>query len=100
MPETTPQEIQQLQRQLDKMELRLFERYCEAGKSLLEIAERENRQIDKLVDAIIETRRHIALAGRNRRCEACATVNDQDSRYCKHCGRHLDDNTNREETSL
>lgn len=82
-------EFQRLSASLCKMEAALNERYCDIGKSLLEFAEKEDKEINQLVDQIIETRRRIAALQKKIQCPDCLSYNHPDSRYCSHCGTKL-----------
>ena len=46
-----------ISRQLDELQQELQNRYCDLGKSLLELAEKEDREIGTLVDKIVKTKR-------------------------------------------
>lgn len=48
-----------ISRQLDELQQELQERYCDLGKSLLELAEKEDKKIGALVDKIVETKRQL-----------------------------------------
>ena len=82
-------EIQRLEPSLSEMEAALNEHYCDVGKSLLELAEKEDKEINQLVDQIIETRRQLTALQKQVRCPSCLSYNDSDSRYCNHCGTKL-----------
>lgn len=82
-------EVQRLAKSLSEMEAALNEHYCDVGKSLLELAEKEDKEINQLVDQIIETRRRIAALQKKIQCPACLSYNSSDSRYCSHCGTKL-----------
>lgn len=90
-PKNDPElmEMQRLEQSLCAMETALNEHYCDIGKSLLELAEKEDKEINQLVDQIIETRRRIAALQKQVRCPGCLSYNDPDSRYCSHCGTKL-----------
>lgn len=47
------------QAELDELQRELQDRYCALGKNLLELVEKEDREIGALVDKIIETKRHL-----------------------------------------
>jgi hypothetical protein len=51
--------VQKLERDLNKMEATLNEHYCNVGKQLLEMAEQEDREINNLVDKIIEIKKQL-----------------------------------------
>ena len=48
-----------INRQLDELQQELQNRYCDLGKSLLELAEKEDREIGTLVDQIVKTKRQL-----------------------------------------
>lgn len=87
-------EVQRLEQSLGEMEAALNEHYCDIGKSLLELAEKEDKEINQLVDRIIETRRQITALQKKARCPVCLTYNSADSRYCSHCGKKLQEGGN------
>lgn len=82
-------EVQRLEQSLSEMEAALNEHYRDVGKSLLELAEREDKEIGQLVDQIIETRRQITILRGQVQCPSCLSYNGRDSRYCSHCGAKL-----------
>lgn len=82
--------IRQLEQSLSEMEAELQEHYCDIGKRLLELAEKEDKEVNRLVDQIIETRRQLATLQQRVQCPVCFTYNSSDSRYCHHCGKRLD----------
>ncbi|MDO4326249.1 MAG: zinc ribbon domain-containing protein [bacterium] len=81
--------IQSLTQSLSEMETALTEHYCDIGKSLLEIAEKEDKEINQLADKIIETRKQLALLQKEIQCPECLTYNSAGSRYCSNCGKRL-----------
>nr|WP_326184336.1 hypothetical protein [uncultured Oscillibacter sp.] len=83
------EEVQRLEQSLREMEAALNEHYRDVGKSLLELAEKEDKEINQLVDQIIETRRQITKLQKLVQCPGCLSYNDPDSRYCSHCGTKL-----------
>ena len=82
-------EVQRLEASLCEMEAALNEHYRDIGKSLLEFAEKEDREINQLVDQIIETRRQLTALQGQVLCPACLAYNDPVSRYCSRCGAKL-----------
>lgn len=82
-------EVQRLEESLREMEATLDEHYRDIGKSLLELAEKEDKEINQLVDQIIETRRQITKLQKLVQCPSCLSYNDRDNRYCSHCGTKL-----------
>lgn len=82
-------ELMQLEEALAKKEHKLQALYCQMGKSILEIADGEQKTIDALVDDIIETRQKIVAIKHEIECPECMTYNPDDSRYCRRCGTPL-----------
>jgi hypothetical protein len=56
----TDAKVQRLQHSLEEMESTLTDHYCTVGKQILEVAEREDREISDLVDQIIETKKKLS----------------------------------------
>lgn len=83
------EEIRCLEQSLSEMEAQLNEHYCDIGKSLLELAEKEDKEINHLVDQIIETRKQISILQKQVRCPNCLSYNTPDSHFCSHCGMKL-----------
>lgn len=81
--------VQALEETIHKKECELHEHYCQMGKSLLEMAEGEQRSINRLVDEIIAARSELVLVKGQIECPECTAYNDADSRYCKRCGAKL-----------
>jgi hypothetical protein len=71
------------------MEATLNEHYCNVGKQLLEMAEQEDREINNLVDKIIEIKKQLYELDRTVQCPSCLLMNSSESRYCSHCGNEL-----------
>jgi uncharacterized paraquat-inducible protein A len=82
-------DVSKLEHDLSEMETALTDRYCSVGKQLLEVAEREDREINQLVDRIIETRKQLSALQRSVQCRSCLSMNSSDSVYCSHCGAKL-----------
>ena len=83
--------MRQLEGEIHQKECELQKRYSQMGKSLLEMAEGEQRAINRLVDEVIEARAELAQIKLQRECPKCTAYNDADSRYCKRCGARLDE---------
>lgn len=83
-------EIERLTQQLDHMEQALQEKYYDVGKYVLEKIEKENREIDQLVDQVIEVKRELVRAKGEIRCPCCYQYNEPGSIYCNKCGRKLE----------
>lgn len=87
----TQEKILKIERELRKMEHNLYEKYCEVGKGILEKAEQESKNINSIVDQIIETRRKLVELKLEKNCPTCEAFNDHNSIYCKRCGARLPD---------
>lgn len=83
-------EIQRLTHQLDCMEQELIEKYCDVGKSVMEKVEREGREIDQLVDQVIEIKKELVRVKGEIMCPNCYQYNEPDSIYCNRCGKKLE----------
>lgn len=83
------EEIEMMEKTLGQMERELQNRYSEMGKSLLELADHEQREIGALVDGMIDLRRQLFTAKGEIECEFCTAFNPADARYCKNCGNKL-----------
>lgn len=82
-------ELFELEEALIKKEYQLQALYCRMGKSILEIADIEQKSVDALVDDIIEIRKKIVAAKHEVQCPECMVYNPHDSRYCRRCGTSL-----------
>lgn len=78
-----------LEEDIRRKECELHKRYSQIGKSLLEMAEGEQRTTNRLVDEIIQARAELVQIKGQRECPACTAYNDEDSRYCKRCGNKM-----------
>lgn len=83
-------EIEHMEQQLEGMEARLQQQYCETGKAVLEIADNEQKEINSIVDEMIRLRRRIAEAKGDVQCADCMAYNDAGSKYCNRCGSRLE----------
>lgn len=90
------EEALRLEKSLVKMELELQTCYSEMGKSLLELADGEQKRIDALVDRIIETRKRLTAVQGEIRCPECMTYNTADSKFCRRCGSALTTHSRKE----
>ncbi len=90
-------EINRMEQELIRMEMELNDYYCEAGKTILEKAEQEERKINNLVECIIETRRKLVNAKDEKFCPECEEHTDQGSNYCKRCGYNYQNKVKDEE---
>lgn len=82
-------EIRQTEEELIKLELELQAHYCQMGKSILELADTEQKAIGRLVDEIIKCRKRLARRRQEIECPQCTAYNTADSIYCKRCGAML-----------
>jgi NADH pyrophosphatase NudC (nudix superfamily) len=89
MEQRRNEHVQSLERDLNKMETTLNEHYCNIGKQLLEMAEQEDHEINKLVDKIIELKKQLYELHQTVQCPSCLLMNSSESRYCSHCGNKL-----------
>jgi uncharacterized paraquat-inducible protein A len=80
---------QALEHSLQEMESTLASHYCNLGKQILEVAEKEDREISQLVDEIIETKKKLSVLNRTILCPNCNTQNSSESNYCHACGTKL-----------
>jgi hypothetical protein len=78
--------VQDLERDLHKMEIALDEHYRNIGKQLLEMAEQEGQEINNLVDNIIEIKKQLYELHQTVQCPSCLLMNSSESRYCNQCG--------------
>lgn len=83
-------EIQRLTQQLDHKEHELLEKYCDVGKFVMERVEKENKEIDQLVDQVIEIKKELVRVKGEIRCPKCHQYNEPESIYCNRCGKKLD----------
>lgn len=83
-------EINRLTKQLNHMEQELLEKYCDVGKFVLEKVEKENREIDQLVDQVIEVKKELIRVKGEIRCPYCYQYNEPESIYCNRCGKRLE----------
>lgn len=74
---------------LARLEYELQDRYCQMGKKLLELAVSEQEHINALVDAIIDTRRHLSKMKAEIQCAHCLAYNDGQNKFCRRCGMPL-----------
>lgn len=73
------------------MEQELLEKYCDVGKFVLEKVEKENREIDQLVDQVIEVKKELVKVKGEIQCPHCYQYNEPDSIYCNRCGKKLEE---------
>lgn len=79
-------EIQRLTQKLDHMEQDLIEKYCDVGRSILEKAEQESKEINHLVDEVVKVKQELVKVRGEKRCPNCYHYNEPDSIYCNKCG--------------
>ncbi|MDL2235088.1 zinc ribbon domain-containing protein [Christensenellaceae bacterium OttesenSCG-928-L17] len=80
---------QALGKKIWKLECELLHRYTSIGKGILELAESEAREVNRLVDEIIEMRQQLSEAKGELECSACMAHNVADSKFCNRCGAAL-----------
>lgn len=90
--QTENDDLNQLKDNLSRKELELQSQYCQMGKAMLDLADSEQRHIDRTIEEIIELRKQLIKAQSQIQCTNCMAYNPQDSNYCSHCGQILDDN--------
>ncbi|MGD9560622.1 MAG: hypothetical protein AB7V55_08470 [Oscillospiraceae bacterium] len=83
--------LEALEERIHKKECELQQHYSQMGKELLEMAEGEQRVVNRLVDEIIEARAQLVNVKGQKECPTCTAYNDADSRYCKRCGAALNE---------
>lgn len=93
-------DIQRMEEELSVSEAKLQMRYSQMGKSLLEMAEDEQKAVDQLVDKIIRLKKQISAAKNERRCPECMVLNSSDNNYCRHCGAKLAEDSGQEKGEL
>jgi len=81
--------VKDLEEKVNKIEYELQKHYLEMGKSILEIAETEKKQIDYLTDSLIDARKQLSAMKEEIQCQECMTLNEKGSHYCKSCGKKL-----------
>lgn len=84
-------EIDRLTKQLDHMEQELIGKYCDVGKFVLEKIEKENKEIDQLVDQVIKVKKELIRVKGEIRCPYCYQYNEPESIYCNKCGKKLEE---------
>lgn len=87
--EISPQLILSLQREVDELERRLEEGYCQLGKDIYEVAEHGIGEVNRLVDCLVEAKKRFLAISPHLVCSACQAENPIDSQYCRHCGTPL-----------
>lgn len=70
---------------LTALECSLQRRYIDIGKEILELAEKENKEINQMVEEIVIIRRSLSQI----KCQGCSGANCADSKFCRHCGVSL-----------
>ena len=77
----------------DQKEQELQEKYCDVGESIMEKIEKENKEIDHMVDEVIQLKRKLVKAKGQIRCPNCHQYNEPGSSYCSSCGKKLERET-------
>ena len=83
-------EEEELEKSLGELEIELHDRYCQMGKSLMDIADSAGREIDKILGRIIDAKKKLTDIRQEISCEQCFTWNEAGNRYCKSCGAKLE----------
>lgn len=78
-----------LERTLRQREMELKSHYIQIGKHLLEIAEREQKEVNRLVDDIIRIRKTLVHTQHAIQCTNCFSFHAANSRFCSFCGKKL-----------
>lgn len=82
--------IQSLTQRQEDIRRVLVEKYCDVGKAILEKAEKEGREVNELVDELIEVKKELIKAKGQKRCTNCYQYNEMGSIYCSKCGAKLE----------
>lgn len=90
MTQNDNNQIKELEETLNRLEYELQSHYSDMGKCLLDLAEQEQKKVDKLVDEIIILRKRLSIYKQEIECSTCMTVNPPDAVYCKRCGKKFD----------
>ena len=88
-PHKSDDPIVSMEQALSRLEADLQVRYSNMGKRLLELAEQEQREVNRLVDDMISIRKKLANAKHEIQCDHCLAFNAADSKYCKRCGAKI-----------
>lgn len=88
------QEIDHLTQQLGYMEQKLQEKYSDVGKFIMDRVEKENKEIDHMVNEVIKLKKELVQAKGQIRCPKCYQYNEPDSSYCSRCGEKLEKEKN------
>lgn len=83
--------IQTLTQQIEHMDQTLRERYYNVGRVILERVEKENREIEQIVDQMIEMKKELVKMKGEVRCSNCFQYNEPGSCYCSRCGKKLEE---------
>ena len=78
-----------LEVQLARTELEMQEHYRQFGREMLELADREQRSIDRLLEQMARLRAQLTQEKRQISCPYCGCCGDADSIYCKRCGHKM-----------
>lgn len=82
MEEKRKKKIAQIEHSLEQL-------YTDTGKEFLELSEKQQQKIDKLVDELILLKRELDKLEKNITCPNCFIHNTSDSHFCKKCGTPL-----------
>lgn len=81
--------VTEIEARLNRLEHALQDKYSSIGKGVLALAERRNKEVNDLVDQIIETKTELSKIRGELSCGKCMSTNAPDSRFCKKCGAPL-----------
>ena len=84
--------VARLEAEVRSLETALNTLYSQAGKHLLESAERTARQANALTEQLVDAKQRLAATRGDARCDACQALNPPMNRYCGCCGARLTDN--------
>lgn len=82
-------QIARMEEELNLLESTLQRKYTDIGKSILELAESEKNEVNRLVEQIIDTKQKLSNVKGEIPCDGCMARNAPDSQFCKRCGKPL-----------
>lgn len=86
---TVPADINSIEENLNSLESELQNHYSQMGRTVLELADHEQRIIDELIAEIIELKTAIHQKRNEIQCPNCMKFNAAESNYCRFCGEAL-----------
>lgn len=78
-----------LEEDIDKMEEELSARYYQLGKCIYEIADCKGKEINSLVDRLVEAKLKLVSIKEQQICLICMAQNPKENAYCGKCGKIL-----------